>query len=406
MPSTPQMPINTENLVICRKQIGLSLDQVRTKVKAIEAIEQGAKKPTFRQLDILEELYQVPRWVFISDTLPETYNYNAWPSFRLFKNQRGLANAIDTTSIRKLLIRIEHYRELVLDLRQDMEKPTPRFRKPKISSNPEKAASEVRKWLGLDKPCNFDDLRQLVEKKNIFVFVTSKLKGEARTNNKFRALCVHKNTLPIIIINDSDARKAQSSTIIHELGHLLKDKTYIDYWEPGGRNEQWCDRFANATLMPATAMREVNGMNSYDEAKRIARKMKVSVHAFLGRCNELGIINQTMYKKLRKHTESSLAATTTRTPTEIRRTHAKARTLTRERTRATRKVKKQPGLRADVAVAKREPGPGAIKAKKQFGIIVINTFFDAYQNGELGLLKVSNLLDLKKVEDVLDLEYV
>ena len=400
MPSTPQMPINTENLVICRKQIGLSLDQVRTKVKAIEAIEQGAKKPTFRQLAILEELYQVPDWVFISDTLPETYNYNAWPSFRLFKNQ---ANTIYTTSIRKVVIRIEHYRELVLDLRQDMEEPIPRFRKPKISSNPEKAASEVRKWLGLDKPCNFDDLRQLVEKKNIFVFVTSKLKGEAHTNNKFRALCVHKNTLPIIIINDSDARKAQSSTIIHELGHLLKDKTYIDYWEPGGRNEQWCDRFANATLMPATTMREVNGMDSYDEAKRIARKMKVSVHAFLGRCNELGIINQTVYKKLRKHTESSLADNITLTPTSSRRTPAKARTHTRGRNRATRKVKKQPGSRTDVAVAKREPGPGAIKAKKQFGTIVVNTLLDAYHNDELGLLKVSNLLDLKKVEDVLDL---
>ena len=75
--------INKDILRQCREQIGLSLPVVSKKVAKVAVIEQGHKKPTFKQIDTLADLYKVPRWVFISDHLPEKYQFDkAIPAFR------------------------------------------------------------------------------------------------------------------------------------------------------------------------------------------------------------------------------------------------------------------------------------------------------------------------------------
>lgn len=78
--------INVQILQECRKQMGLPIDVVSKKVPSIAKIESGEKPPTFRQLDTLAHLYSVPRWVFISEELPEKYRFAEMipPSFRQF----------------------------------------------------------------------------------------------------------------------------------------------------------------------------------------------------------------------------------------------------------------------------------------------------------------------------------
>ena len=68
--------INVDILIQCREQIGLELFVVAKKVSKIEQIENGEQKPTFKQLDTLAHLYKVPRWVFISEKLPDKYKFN------------------------------------------------------------------------------------------------------------------------------------------------------------------------------------------------------------------------------------------------------------------------------------------------------------------------------------------
>ena len=65
--------INKDILRQSREQIGLSLSIVAKKVTKISDMEKGDQKPTFKQSDTLANLYKVPRWVFISDQLPEKY---------------------------------------------------------------------------------------------------------------------------------------------------------------------------------------------------------------------------------------------------------------------------------------------------------------------------------------------
>ena len=74
--------INVEILRQCREQIGLAFADVEKKIKNIAAIEDELQKPTFNQLNTLSELYKVPRWVFVSETLPKQYQFNRFPRLK------------------------------------------------------------------------------------------------------------------------------------------------------------------------------------------------------------------------------------------------------------------------------------------------------------------------------------
>lgn len=384
--NVPDMDINTATLKRCREQMGLSLEQVEKHIRTIATIEQGLKKPTFKQMDTLEELYEVPRWVFIADKLPERYHYNSSPSFRQYKNA-----SIFDNSIRKLIVRIEDYRKLILELREDLGEPIPEFSPPpSIDKNPEQAATTIRQWLGLQKPLEFSEVKNLVEQKNIFVFMTSKHKGWAHIDKQFRGLCIHHTTLPIIIINDSDARKAQSFTMIHELGHLLKKKTSIDEWTDDNNNEEeWCNDIAAATLMPDIKECPSN----LADIKKAARKMKVSNYAFLVRSHKLDKINYDKYKLLEKELYSE---------------YEQPRKQTRKK--AVQQVASEPtgnNIRTRILKIPRIPKIDKnhiAKVKNQYGSIMINTVLDAYHSDNLGLHRVGQLLGLKTTKQVLELE--
>lgn len=124
--------INIQILKQCREQIGLDLFDVETKVKKIATIEEDEQKPTFRQLDILADFYKVPRWVFIADKLPDEYHFQkSVPAFRQFAdNPYGI---FDDYKIRGLTAKIEQYRELIIELREDMGEPIEPFNPPKFT---------------------------------------------------------------------------------------------------------------------------------------------------------------------------------------------------------------------------------------------------------------------------------
>ncbi|MDZ7821868.1 MAG: helix-turn-helix transcriptional regulator [Candidatus Marinimicrobia bacterium] len=63
--------INPQVLKACREQMGFDLSEVKKKVGRITEFEAGSATPTLKQLEKLASLYKVPRWVFVSDRLPE-----------------------------------------------------------------------------------------------------------------------------------------------------------------------------------------------------------------------------------------------------------------------------------------------------------------------------------------------
>jgi Zn-dependent peptidase ImmA (M78 family) len=366
--------INPKILQECRLQSGLTLAEVGKKVNKIKKIEGGSFKPTFNQLDILSHLYNVPRWVFISKQLPDKYQFTkSVPAFRQFVDSNP--DIFEDSKVRGLVTRIERYRNLVLDLLDDMGEPLPAFQLPNIEkdSNPTTAAEMTKSWLGISKErYEFADWKIKLEEKNIFIFLTSKFKDWSNIDKmQLRGLSLYHDTLPIIIINNSDAKKAQTFTLFHELGHIIKKENSIDDWFSQKKDESWCDDFAGEIIMPKKEFQyNSSDIIDIDSIKEIAKLFKVSPYACLVRLRRLNIIQQKQYEKYEEDLKIEFA-----------------------------KLEKLKKLR--------KGGPARNRVKEiiqQYGHIYTNALFQAYHNKEIGLHKLTKLLDLKKSSYVFEIE--
>ncbi len=367
--------INKNILRQSREQIGLSLSIVAKKVTKISDMEKGDQKPTFKQLDTLASLYKVPRWVFISDQLPEKYQFDkAIPSFRKFSDSN--ADIFSDHKVRSVIARVEGFRELILELREDMSEAVSKFKPPVLSkkATPDDLSGQIRSWLEISgqRP-DFSGWKKILEEKNIFVFMTSKYKGWSHVDKELlRGLAIYHQTLPIIIINDSDSRKAQSFTLFHELGHLLRKESVIDDWMDYHQQvERWCDELSGSVLMPAGQFRNAACKTNLDnlyEIKNIADYFQVSTYACLVRLRQLRLINQDDYLRF----EAQLAA---------------------EYRKLQKKLKQSPG-----GPARNRPQ----EVLKQYGNIYAKALFQAYHNKEIGLHKLYQAFDLKRASYALE----
>ncbi len=366
--------INKDILRQCREQIGLSLPDVAKKVAKIAAIEQGDQKPTFKQIDTLADLYKVPRWVFISEHLPEEYQFDkAIPAFRQLTDSN--ADVFSEYKVRSLTARVDRFRELILELREDMGEPVTAFHPPDLKRNatPDFVAQQVRDWLDItEESFEFLEWKEMLEEKNIFVFMTSKYMGWSHVDRAlFRGLAIYHQKLPIIIINDSDAKKAQSFTLFHELGHLLRKESAIDDWSAYyQRVEKWCDELSGNVLMPAEQiLSAVDNIDDLDAVKDIAKCFKVSPYACLVRLRQMMIIDQGAYLGF----EAQLKA---------------------EYRKLQKKLKESDG-----GPARNRPQ----EVLKQYGHIYANALFQAYHNKEIGLHKLCQAFDLKRASYALEM---
>lgn len=361
--------INQEILRQCREQVGLAISEVEKKVARIAAFERGYQKPTYNQLNKLAELYKVPRWVFISDHLPEKYQFQKdVPAFRQFADNS--ADLFADHKVRALMAKVNRFRKMIIEFHEDMDVPVPLFDPPEIDSKdaPDDVAQRVRKWLNVSKERNdFTGWKVMLEDKGVFVFMTSKYRGWSHVESPaFRGMTVYHSRLPIIIINDSDALKAQSFTLFHELGHLLRKESMIDKWEEyWAATEKWCDDLAGNILMPFHQMRSaVNKMGNIDDLdgiKSIATDFQVSPFACIVRLKRMGIIDEKIYSVL-------------------------VEKLKAEYRRQKKKLKDSKG------------GPTRNRAQEvfnQYGKIYTETVFQSYYNKEISFHKLCRLFGLK-----------
>ena len=366
--------INSDIFRVCREQMNLSLEYVKEQVGTISDIEEGKKYPTFKQLDILAKLYGVPRWVFIAESLPQQYQLEeAIPAFRQFANTDS--ELFDNHKIRLLVAAVEQLRKFILDLRNEIGEPVDSFNPPSTKGgiSPKDAAAATRTWLGVEENHDLTEWKGMLEEKNVFIFMASKYQGWSHIGkNKFRGLSLYHSTLPIIIINDADAKKAQSFTLFHELGHLLRQENMIDSWDENNQQtETWCNQFSGNVLMLTESFRHVAyDVTSLESVKRISNVFKVSPYASLVQLKELRIIDQFTYSSFEHDLNSEYA-------------------------NLQKKLKSGDG------------GPSRNRAKEvlnQYGRIYTNVVVQSYRNQEIGLHKLCKLFDLKRASHALDLE--
>ena len=377
--------VNPAILRQCREQLGLSVGDVGRKVPKIAAIEKGdGVFPTYKQLDKLADLYQVPSWVFIVDHLPERYQFDATPSFRKFTD--GASTSFKNSTVRILLARVLQFRDLVIEWREDADEPVAAFAAPAVrpGASADAMARRTREWLNVSEPLAFADWKAKVEDKGVFVFMSGKHPGWSRIDKdaKFRGLSVYCDHLPIVIINDADVQKAQAFTLMHELGHLLRKESGIDDDDIANETratEQWCDEFAGCMLMPEDEMRERVEATSVapkdlnlKNVKRIAEAFKVSAYACLVRLKQLRVIRQAQFEKLQGE------------------------------------MKKQCRV-AGEKPRQRESGLSRNRPKEvltQYGRIFSRTVFQAYHDNEINLHQLCRIFELKRASYALRMEEI
>ena len=376
--------INPAILRECREQIGLSLEQALKKepnLKNIEKIEKGEIRPTFNQLAKLAGLYHVPQWVFLKEELPNRYKFKkSIPAFRQFADS---SHDFDDHGVRVMTANVARFRELILELRNDMEEPIPPFSPPPVTSDIPKLALSVRKWLGVSETnsCKFHDWKKSFEDKDVFVFMTSKYPGWSKVDpNLFRGISIYESRLPIIVINNSDAHRAQSFTLFHELGHLLNKQSVFDVEGSSTQSasERWYDKFAGEVLMPHAIFRQEtealsrteNIQEQLRQIKMLSRRFEVSPYACAVRMQHLNIVNRQRYEAIES--------------------------LLREEYRQSTEAQRNRDVPMSRNIAK--------EVLNQYGGIYSRVVVQAYQNRDIGLHKLCKLLGIKKASHALKLQ--
>jgi len=365
--------INPQVLKQCRLQLGISIQDAQRKVKHIEEIEHGEYVPTFTQLDLLSKLYNVPRWVFICQELPNEFNYEASvPAFRQFSERDS--QIFSDPTIRSITATVNKLRTLFIDLLEDMDEEVMLFSPPSIDlgESSESAARRIRTWLGIGDACfTFSEWKDKLEGRGIFIFLTSKFVSWSHIEReRLRGFSIYHDTQPIIVINNTDWKKAQSFTLLHELGHLLRKESSIDDWRNITKKEEaWCDDFAGCVLIPENLVKANTAQIDFDYVKRTAKKMKVSSYSFIVRMRRLNLINQELYDKLDEELSTEYQ--------EIRRMQdSKYAPISRNR---------------------------ASEIIQQYGKQFTSTLFQAYNNKEISLHKLSQLLEVKTMSTLFEI---
>lgn len=149
----------------------------------------------------------------------------------------------------------------------------------------------------------FDYWRAALESSGHIVFLFSLGKDSCR------GFSIWDDYAPVVAINTAWNEEARIFTLFHEFGHLITRTSSacvesIRTSTNADPVERWCERFAAAVLMPASAIegslaeygwRPGDSITNLTLASRIARRFRVSLRAAVIRLIELGTASWELY---------------------------------------------------------------------------------------------------------------
>ncbi|KAB1919121.1 ImmA/IrrE family metallo-endopeptidase [Micromonospora noduli] len=185
---------------------------------------------------------------------------------------------------------------------------------PAYSPNVEEVAKAARKWLdwrldqqvkATSKTAVTKALRSALEDRGFIVLQLS------MGDDHCRGFSIAHQSVPLIAYNTKgQVAAARSFTILHELGHLIKNEQAVCE-KPNDATERWCDEFAAAFLMPRlqleTYVRLKVGLgrtrvedDDLEAVRLISNRFKASYQCVALRLIKLGWANWKLYDLVRK----------------------------------------------------------------------------------------------------------
>ena len=290
-----------------REYAGLSIDDVRSGFRDVEAWELGESFPTYPQLEKLAERYRVPVAVLLFTeppdvppiresfrTLPDA-EFDALPGRIVSLLRKAKALQINLTELHDGRNPVERFIQRDLQFTSDM--------------NVDSFARNLRLYLGISLEDQigwpgadeaFDAWRAALEDHGVAVF------KDAFRDEYCSGFCLYDESFPLIYVNNS-AKTRQIFTLFHELAHLLfqtsgidADTNTLESLPPGDRRiEVACNRLAAEFLLPRN--RFDAEMQHRQPTERTAELLAARYHLsrefifrrFLGR----GDITETEYRE-------------------------------------------------------------------------------------------------------------
>ena len=309
--------INCKNLVIARKNIGLSTQEATNKVapnkKELDKValwEAGQitnKSPTYKQLEGLANRYNVSvAQFFLQEDLDRFEDLPAYRSQLKARDSYYLKRFINLLRTRQQVIR--HNMQL------DQVPKNSLVGSGRQYTNPQKLAELIGSQIGyyIHDARGQDalkHLRSLLEAKYIFVFKNTILRNETIDVEEMRGIYLNDQYAPVIALNRKDSEKAQLFTLAHELVHLFRGSDSLDsidfrkLSDIGNDEEAFCNQVAACLLMPESEIPK-REYDNIEAISRLSKKFQVSNLACFYRLKTLGYIDRAVSSSLEDRLKS------------------------------------------------------------------------------------------------------
>jgi len=370
--------INPGRLEWCLTDSGTTLAQFSAEVgiglPSIQKVLDGEGGLTFNQLRKAAN-YFGRGVLFLLDPAPVDDAQVHTPQYRTLANQKPELSA----RLKALIERVERQRDIYLSLLEDLDEiERQKFSPPAVSVRDLKAAAAVtRKWLNLGTQNSFDSYRRAIEHCGILVFRSNGYNGkwQIAKESPILGFSLFDDVCPVIVVKKLDWESRQSFTLLHELGHLILQRSSSIDDENDLQSQEGHERDANAfagyILVPDSSLAAIDdsgrpsSVSLYDDWLRDFRlKWGASTEVILRRLMDEKRLSRESYSQYRQ-------------------------------------------WRNNVPVVSEDGGNRAYRhrePKHVFGDTFVRTVLDALGANQITIAKASNYLDNLKVSDLRLLE--
>jgi Zn-dependent peptidase ImmA (M78 family) len=285
----------------------------------VSSWEAGDARPTIAQLRKAAEVYKRPLAVFFLAEPPTTFD-----TLRDFRRHVDAAEGEWSPELHAEYRRALHQREQLLELYDiDDREPPEDWQIPLVPESDEELARIARQniidLMPSDLPiAGTSPYKHLnlwisgLEEAGVLVLATA---GGKVSPKEMRALSLHFEKVPVIMVNGADSARGRLFSLLHEYAHLLLHTgglcdTISDTraTSPDRKLEARCNAIAASILMPRSdvlrrpqviARRSDPASWDYEALRSAAAAFGVSAEAFLRRLVTLGLVDRQFYNARR-----------------------------------------------------------------------------------------------------------
>jgi Zn-dependent peptidase ImmA (M78 family)/DNA-binding XRE family transcriptional regulator len=304
--------INRDRVRWCCRERGITVEQLADEVgiskKTITQFFEIEEGLTFIQLRKIADYFGRGVLFFLDEGPVDPARVHS-VQYRTLANQKpGLS-----FEVKKLVERVERQRDVFLSLREASQaEDRIKFSPPVLSKQPEAAAAQARKWLGLARESSFDEYRERVEAKGVLVIRSNGYVGQWQIakDSPVLGFNLYDADCPVIFVRKSRWDTQQTFTLMHELGHILLHRSSsvdddADMHAPHGQ-EREANAFAGHLLVPEASLLAIDDRQRPNDVRALDTWLKphrtawgVSTEMLLRRLVDVGRLEEHTYVEYR-----------------------------------------------------------------------------------------------------------